>query len=58
MYLNSFIDDTKYVETRNQEYFLEIISIFLNSATLIMSIFIIKSIDIQMNNIDFSRMGF
>lgn len=58
MYLNSFIDDTKYVETRNQEYFLEIISIFMNSATLIMSIFIIKSIDIQMNNIDFSRMGF
>lgn len=58
MYLNSFIDDTKYVETRNQEYFLEIISIFMNSATLIMSIFIIKSIDIQMNNIDLSRMGF
>ena len=58
MYLNSFIDDTKYVETRNQEYFLEIISIFMNSATLLMSIFIIKSIDIQMNNIDFSRMGF
>lgn len=58
MYLNSFIDDTKYVETRNQEYFLEIISIFMNSATLLMSIFIIKSIDIQMNNINFSRMGF
>ena len=57
MYLNSFIDDTKYVETRNQEYFFEIISIFMNSTTFLMSIFIIKSIDIQMNYINFSRMG-